>query len=221
VRQIVLDTETTGLHPELGHRIIEVGAVELIDRRLTGRTLQFHLDPEREIDKEAVAVHGKRWEDLRGQPKFADVAHEILAFTDGAEWICHNAPFDIAFMDRELGLAGLRRNDAGVVDTIALIKELSGKRASLDSLCDRFKVNRTRRVMHGALLDSELLAEVYLAMTRSQQSMDMSVASRIVVSDAKRVALLVTQPSAEELAEHAAYLAEMQKGCSAVVWLQA
>jgi DNA polymerase-3 subunit epsilon len=218
MRQIILDTETTGLDPKLGHRIIEVAAVELIDRRPTGRTLQIYVDPEREIDAGASEVHGKTWEDLKGQPKFAEIAPAFLDFARGATWVIHNAPFDVGFLDKEFGFARLPPcADVydGLVDTLALAREsFPGKRNNLDALCERFGVSNAHRTLHGALLDAQLLAEVYLAMTRGQESLtiDMGAAPSLPVggdgnsAGAARAALVVSQPSPDELEAHRAYL---------------
>lgn len=225
MRQIILDTETTGLSADQGHRIIELAAVEVVDRRPTGRSLHFYLDPEREIDRGATEVHGMTWDDLRGKPRFADVAVEFLDFARGAEWIIHNAPFDLAFLDAELELAGLP--DCGdvyarVVDTLALAREtFPGKRNSLDALCERFGISNAHRTLHGALLDAQLLAEVYLAMTRGQETLtiditgDSPLAAMTGVAagagETPRVPLLVIAPLPEELAAHEDYLATLDR----------
>ena len=176
MRQIVLDTETTGLEPELGHRIIEIGCVELVNRRATGRTFHRYLNPEREIDDAALAVHGISRTDLDGQPRFAEVHGELLAFLADAELVIHNAEFDVAFLDAELGrLSGESRQLASVcqvLDTLSLARELHpGQRNSLDALCKRYEVDNSRRELHGALLDARILADVYLAMTGGQSAL--------------------------------------------------
>src|SRR3979490_1871802 len=173
VRQIVLDTETTGLEPELNHRVIEIGCVELVNRRSTGRPFPPHLNTERDIDDGALAVHGISRTDLDGQPRFADIVEELLAFLSGAELVIHNAAFDIAFLDHELArLPGEPRQVASVcqvLDTLALARELHpGQRNSLDALCKRYSVDNAARELHGALLDARILADVYLAMTGGQ-----------------------------------------------------
>ena len=217
MRQIILDTETTGLDPRLGHRIIEVAAVEMLDRRPTGRTLQIYIDPEREIDAGASEVHGMTWEDLKGKPKFMDVAPEFIAFARGAQWIIHNAPFDIGFLDREFANADLPRCAdlyGGLIDTLALAREaFPGKRNNLDALCERFGVCNAHRTLHGALLDAQLLAEVYLAMTRGQESLtiDMGAAPSLAAAGANATAaprprLPVIAPSSDELQAHQDYL---------------
>lgn len=173
MRQIVLDTETTGLEPELGHRIIEIGCVELVNRRPTGRTFHRYLNPERDIDEGALAVHGISRADLEREPRFADIAEELIAFIEGAELVIHNAAFDIAFLDAELArLPGDRRTVGSmcrVLDTLALAREMHpGQRNSLDALCKRYGVDNSHRELHGALLDARILADVYLAMTGGQ-----------------------------------------------------
>ena len=235
MRQLLLDTETTGLDPKQGHRIIEIGAIELVDRRLTGRHLHYRLDPERDIDFAATEVHGMTREDLRGMPRFADVAPEFLEFARGAEWVIHNAPFDVAFFDYELDLAGLPRSAAiygRLTDTLALAREsFPGKRNGLDALCERFGVSNAHRTLHGALLDAQLLAEVYLAMTRGQETLviDIRVPSPAVAAG---LVLDGAEPGArcyvvhrivadeDELAAHRAYLEaiarESKAGC---LWL--
>jgi len=179
MRQVILDTETTGLAADRGHRIIEIGCLEIVNRRLTGRTLHKYLNPEREIDEGATEVHGMTWDDLRDKPKFAEVAGEVLDFVAGAEILIHNAAFDLAFLDAELdrlGLGRFREHVGGVVDTLLMARELHpGKRNSLDALCDRYGISNAHRTLHGALLDSELLAEVYLAMTRGQDSFEIAL----------------------------------------------
>lgn len=233
MRQIILDTETTGLYPEQGHRIIELAGVEVVSRRPTGRTIHFHLDPEREIDAGATEVHGMTWEALKGKPKFREVAAEFLDFARGAEWVIHNAPFDVAFLDVELALAGMpccASTCGKVVDTLALARDaFPGKRNNLNALCERFGVNNAHRTLHGALLDAQLLAEVYLAMTRGQETLtiDMASASPLPalgridgLADAPlRLALAVLAPSEEELRAHGEYLVDLDresKGCC--VW---
>ena len=181
MRQIVLDTETTGLSAEQGHRIIEIGCLEVVNRRLTGRNLHLYLDPEREIDEAATEVHGMRWEDLRGKPRFADIAGELMEFLRDAQILIHNAAFDVSFLDAELDRVGQGRFKMAcpdVLDTLLMARELHpGKRNSLDALCDRYGISNAHRKLHGALLDAELLAEVYLAMTRGQDSLEMALES--------------------------------------------
>jgi DNA polymerase-3 subunit epsilon len=178
MRQIIFDTETTGLEPEQGHRIIEIGAIEIVNRRRTGRQFHRYLCPERDIDPGAVQVHGLTTEFLNGQPKFADVFDELREFVADAELVIHNAPFDVAFLDEELKrlckvrseLGALCTRDlCGVLDTLAMARQMHpGQRNSLDALCKRYSVDNSHRDLHGALLDADLLLEVYLAMTGGQ-----------------------------------------------------
>ncbi|MEP6655877.1 MAG: DNA polymerase III subunit epsilon [Betaproteobacteria bacterium] len=234
MRQIILDTETTGLYPEQGHRIIELAAVEVVNRRPTGRTVHFHLDPEREIDAGATEVHGMTWEALKGKPKFREVAAEFLDFARGAEWVIHNAPFDVAFLDAELALAGMpccASTCGQVVDTLALARDaFPGKRNNLDALCERLGVNNAHRTLHGALLDAQLLAEVYLAMTRGQETLTIDMASASpfpalgpaegLASAPLRLALVVLAPSEDELRVHGEYLADLDRESRGLcVWL--
>jgi len=175
MRQIVLDTETTGLNPRSGDRIIEIGCVELVNRRLTGNNLHFYINPERDSEEGALAVHGLTTEFLSDKPKFAEICDELLDYLNGAEIIIHNAPFDIGFLDAEfdrLGVPPFQSHVDGVIDTLVQAKSMyPGKRNSLDALCDRHGISNAHRVLHGALLDAELLAEVYLSMTRGQNSL--------------------------------------------------
>ncbi|RYE77473.1 MAG: DNA polymerase III subunit epsilon [Oxalobacteraceae bacterium] len=175
MRQIVLDTETTGLNPRTGDRVIEIGCVEMVNRRLTGSNLHVYINPERDSEEGALAVHGLTTEFLSDKPKFAEISAQLLDYVAGAEIIIHNAPFDVGFLDVEFGRLGLppfQKHVAGVIDTLVQAKSLyPGKRNSLDALCDRYGISNAHRVLHGALLDAELLAEVYLAMTRGQNSL--------------------------------------------------
>jgi DNA polymerase-3 subunit epsilon len=228
MRQIVFDTETTGLEPEQGHRIIEIGAIELVNRRRTGRQFHRYLCPDREIDPGAVQVHGLTTEFLSGQPRFADVFAELREFVAGAELIIHNAPFDVAFMDAEMrrmaeqGLleAPLATRDVcGVLDTLALARQMHpGQRNGLDALCKRYSVDNSHRDLHGALLDADLLLEVYLAMTGGQSALTLDDAAGRVgaVSAVTRAArpagtLLVRRATAEEATAHEAMLALLDK----------
>jgi DNA polymerase-3 subunit epsilon len=214
-RQIVLDTETTGLEPAEGHRIIEIGCVEMIDRRLTGNNFHQYLQPDREIDAGAIEVHGISNEFLADKPRFAEVASRLLDYLRGAELIIHNAAFDVGFLNHEFGLLG--QGFAGldahcrVTDSLALArKKHPGQRNSLDALCKRYEVNNSHRDLHGALLDAEILAEVYLAMTGGQKSLQLQdegadgeyQPQRIRRLPANRPALPVVRPSAEELQLH-------------------
>jgi DNA polymerase-3 subunit epsilon len=230
MRQIILDTETTGLSPALGHRIIEVAAVEMVNRRLTGNHYHCYLNPEREIDSGAQQVHGISLEFLQDKPKFAEVSQEFLAFVAGGELVIHNAPFDVGFLNHELALLSLEPVEtycAGVVDTLKLAKELHpGQKNNLDALCRRYEVDNSNRTLHGALLDAELLAEVYLAMTRGQESLmiEMAPAAQSITTEASltpSLPLQVLYASAEELAAHAALLGDIDKASKGVcVWNQ-
>ena len=222
MRQLIIDTETTGLDPKAGHRIIEFAALELVDRRPTGRSLHFHFNPDRDIDFGATEVHGKTWDDLKDRPRFRERAAEIVDFLRDAEWIIHNAPFDLAFIDVELtreslpGCAGLC---GSVIDTLTMARDaFPGKRNNLDALCERFGISNAHRTLHGALLDAQLLAEVYLAMTRGQETLSIDIGSAPALSSivvdglqAVRAPLLVMLPTPEEITAHAEYLAELDK----------
>jgi DNA polymerase-3 subunit epsilon len=229
MRCIILDTETTGLDPKQGHRVIEIAAVEVVDRRLTGRSIHFYFNPERDIDAGATDVHGLTWEMLRDKPRFGDVAREFIEFAGGARWIIHNAPFDLAFLDEELMRLALP-STAGVctdvIDTLALAREqFPGKKNSLDALCERFGVANAQRTLHGALLDAQLLAEVYLAMTRGQESLTIDITVPALAANAEAGAATlpptrVLAPSADELAAHRAYLADVDREAKGhCVWL--
>jgi DNA polymerase III subunit epsilon len=233
MRQIVLDTETTGLEPELNHRVIEIGCVELVNRRPSGRSFHRYLNPERDIDDGALAVHGISRIDLDGQPRFADIADELLAFLSGAELVIHNAAFDVAFLDAELArLPGEPRQVASicqVLDTLALARELHpGQRNSLDALCKRYNVDNSARELHGALLDARILADVYLAMTGGQGALALTEPEPLHAGEGARTrgaplrtAVPLTVPAAtpEELEAHAAMLAVMAKASGGrVLW---
>jgi DNA polymerase-3 subunit epsilon len=227
MRYIVLDTETTGLSPEQGHRVIEIGALELNDRQATGRTFHVYLNPDREVDAGALEVHGLSNEFLADKPRFENVVDEFLDFIADAELIIHNAPFDVGFLNAELArldkgkLAGYC---AGVMDTLKQARELHpGQRNNLDALCKRYEVDNSNRAYHGALLDSQLLAEVYLAMTRGQDSLIIEMPAltpRRLEQDVGPVDLIVLRADSDELAAHAAYLAAMTKeaGGEVAVW---
>lgn len=228
MRQIVLDTETTGLNADRGHRVIEIGCVELRERRRTGATFHRYLNPERAIDAGAQEVHGISEEFLRDKPKFAEVADEFLDFVRGAELVIHNAAFDLAFLDAELGLLGDRgrmADHAAVLDTLAVARErFPGQRNSLDALCKRFGVDNAHRELHGALLDASLLADVYLAMTAGQGSLELAAdagaeagAAATRSRSGARVRLL--RAGAEDLARHEARLDGIARACKGVpVW---
>ncbi len=220
MRQVVLDTETTGLDFRLGDRVIEIGCVELLNRKLTGQRFHRYINPEREVEAGALAVHGLSTEFLQDKPRFGEIADEFLDFIRGAELVIHNAAFDVGFLNNELALqreASLEQACLGVVDTLKMARELHpGRRNSLDALCERYAIDNSSRTLHGALLDAELLAEVYLAMTRGQESLLMEM-DAIAPSGlhtglaAQHLSLRVVRASAVELAEHERILAEIGK----------
>jgi len=229
MRQIVLDTETTGLSAETGDRIIELGCVELFARKLTGNNLHFYFNPGRDSHEDALRVHGISNEFLRDKPKFAELADEILAYLDGAEIIIHNAPFDVGFLNKELELLGkppLKTFVSGVIDSLAMAKEMfPGKRNSLDALCDRLEVDNSGRTLHGALLDAELLADVYINMTRGQEalimeSVEVETKGRETVRvDLSGLQLPVLAANEQELGAHEDVLAQMDKASGGkTVW---
>jgi DNA polymerase-3 subunit epsilon len=221
MRQIVLDTETTGLNVKLGDRIIEIGCVEVLSRRISERHFHVYVDPEREVDEGASRVHGLTREDLRGKPKFAEVARDFLDYVRGAELVIHNADFDVEFLDTELTRAGLGKLNEHIVkvtDTLAFARDLHpGKRNSLDALCERYLIDNSNRTLHGALLDARLLAECYLAMTRGQESLVMELEAPAAVAaaaEALRIdvsSLIVVRAAPEEVALHEKYLDGMEK----------
>jgi DNA polymerase-3 subunit epsilon len=209
VRRIILDTETTGLNARLGDRVIEIGCVELLGRNPTDNHFHRYVNPERDSEEGALKVHGLTREFLSDKPLFRDIAAEFLDYVRGAELLIHNAEFDVEFLDAELKLAGLgklRDHVAGVTDTLAMARELHpGKRNALDALCERYEVNNAHRTLHGALLDARLLAEVYLAMTRGQESLVIELDSPAAVAaalDFDTSGLIVLQATPEELALH-------------------
>ncbi len=220
-RQIVLDTETTGLSPEQGHRIIEIGCVEMVNRRLTGNNYHQYLQPDREIDEEAQAVHGISSEFLADKPRFADIVTDLLDYLKGAELIIHNAPFDVGFIDHELKLAGKEYGALGdyctITDTLVMARKMRpGKKNNLDVLCKEYEVNNSQRDLHGALLDSELLAEVFLRMTGGQSALfaenDDAVTTSVTAAQPQTLRrragtpLTVLRAGEDELAAHQAYL---------------
>ena len=235
MRQIVLDTETTGLEPSSGHRIIEIGCVELLDRRLSGTTFHHYLQPDREIDAGAIEVHGITNEFLQDKPRFTDIAEAFLDFIQGAELVIHNAPFDVGFINHEFSLLGQGTDvidqQCRVLDSLTLARRLHpGQRNSLDALCRRYQIDNSQRELHGALLDAEILADVYLAMTGGQVSLSLEAATdahsnaasavlRPLAGD--RVPLKVIHASAQERSAHEARLdaIERQHG-QAAVWRQ-
>ena len=229
MRQIILDTETTGLEPELGHRVIEVAGVELVNRRFTGNNFHRYFNPGRDSDPAALEVHGLTTEFLGDKPNFRDVAAELLDFVSGAELVIHNAPFDVAFLNRELSLADLKpvtEYCAGVVDTLRLARELHpGKRNNLDALCERYQVDNSTRTLHGAQQDARLLAEVYLSMTRGQESLVMEAEPAAQAGAAtveivhEKLDLVVVKATKEELTAHAKQLDDIDKASGgATLW---
>lgn len=231
MRQIVLDTETTGLSAEGGDRIIEIGCVELVARKLTGHNKHFYLNPERDSHEDALKVHGISNEFLRDKPKFAAIADELMEYLAGAEIIIHNAAFDVGFMDKELELLGrpaFSGHVTRVIDSLAMAKELfPGKRNSLDALCDRLEVDNSGRTLHGALLDAELLADVYINMTRGQDALliddvDTGSAAGIVTRvDLRQFTLPVLLANDQEAAAHEDLLKQLDKASGGkTVWRQ-
>lgn len=227
MRQVFLDTETTGLDHNLGHRIIEIAAVEVINRRITRNHFHIYLNPDREIDAGAQEVHGITLEFLQDKPRFADVMSDFVRFVADAELIIHNAPFDVGFLNAELGRCGhhlLEHCCGNIIDTLKMAKEMRpGQRNNLDALCRHFGVDNSKRTLHGALLDAELLADVYLAMTRGQESLMMELEDKPAGLVEQDVVVALTQPlvvlaaTAQELDAHDAYLADL-RAAGACVW---
>jgi len=231
MRQIVLDTETTGLSAEGGDRIIELGCVELVARKLTGNNLHFYFNPERDSHEDALKVHGISNEFLRDKPKFAELADEIIEYLRDAEIIIHNAAFDIGFLNKELERVRkppLKAHVSNVIDTLAMAKEMfPGKRNSLDALCDRLEVDNSGRTLHGALLDAELLADVYINMTRGQKALVMesadvvSIQTTVEVRDLSQFVLPVLAANEQEMAAHDEVLIQLDKSSGGkTVWRQ-
>jgi DNA polymerase-3 subunit epsilon len=219
MRQVFLDTETTGLYTAQEHRIIEVAAVEVVNRRITKRYFHQYVNPEREIDIGAQEVHGISLEFLQDKPKFADIANELVDFIAGAELIIHNAPFDVGFLNYEFGMLGLAKVETlvpEITDTLKMAKAMRpGQRNNLDALCRFYGIDNSKRTLHGALLDAELLADVYMAMTRGQETlvMELEIAQQhqhALENDAL-APMIVQRASEEEQAEHARYLAALAK----------
>ncbi len=229
MRQIVLDTETTGLSAENGDRIIEIGCVELLGRKLTGNNKHFYLNPERDSHEDALKVHGISNEFLKDKPKFGAIAGELLDYLRGAEIIIHNAPFDVSFLNKELELIGMepiKHCVAKLTDSLMMAKEMfPGKRNSLDALCDRLEVDNSGRTLHGALLDAELLADVYINLTRGQNSLMMEVRSdtregdKLPLIDLSQFDLTVLTANVQELEDHEKLLTEIDKSSKGrTVW---
>jgi DNA polymerase III subunit epsilon len=232
-RQIILDTETTGLYPSAGDRILEIGCVELVNRRLTGKHFHFYINPERDSHEEALKVHGITSEFLAEKPKFAEIASELVAYVQGAEVIIHNAPFDLGFLDAEfarLDLGSFKSHVHSVTDTLAMAKATyPGKRNSLDALCERLGVDNSGRDLHGALLDAQLLADVYINLTRGQDALLMDSHSAAGAPtqrgatgqslDLRNFDLPLVLASATELAAHQEQLLQIDKASGGkTVW---
>ncbi len=226
-RQIVLDTETTGLEPSQGHRIIEIGCVELINRRLTGNNYHQYIQPDREIDEGALQVHGISNDFLADKPRFDDIADDLMSYLKGAELVIHNAPFDVGFLDHELNLLadgrGVIKDHCSITDTLVMARKMHpGQKNNLDALCKRYDVSNTQRELHGALLDAEILSEVYLRMTGGQVGLaldsgqtaekETGVASPARISS-DRAPLRIVAASEDELSAHAAFLKKMGESC--------
>ena len=231
-RQVILDTETTGLDPKQGHRIIEIACIEMVSRRVSRNTFYKRINPEREIDEGATQVHGITLEDLAHEPKFVDIADDFLDYVRDAELIIHNAPFDIGFINAELKRIGKPAINeiCTVTDTLAMARELHpGRKNSLDALCERYAIDNSARTFHGALLDTELLAEVYVAMTRGQDSLAIGLdagnatsVSGVVVALARPANLKVVRANAEELRQHAEHVEHIDKASGGkAVWMAA
>ncbi len=237
MRQIVLDTETTGLEPRQGHRIIEIGCVELVNRRLTGRHYHQYINPERQVEDGAIEVHGITNEFLADKPVFSQIVDEFIDFVAGAELVIHNAPFDVGFIDHELKLLGGDRGKVAdlcsVVDTLVMARQKHpGQRNSLDALCQRYAVDNSQRDLHGALLDAEILADVYLLMTGGQTKLALAGedggdanggprVGEIRRLDSNRAPLKVLAATDEELAAHRSQLEQIDKASGgSCLWLQ-
>ncbi len=229
MRQIVLDTETTGIDPNDGHRIIEIGCVEVVERQLTGRNYHVYINPEREVEAEAITVHGITNEFLTDKPKFAEIADEFFEFIKGAELVIHNAAFDVGFMDSEFArLKPVRKtaDHCGIVDTLAIARaKHPGQKNNLDALCKRYGVDNSNRDLHGALLDAEILADVYLLMTGGQTALsldsgtgDDGSAGGLRRISSERQPLAVVRASDEEAEAHEAFMAMMEKQAGGTVW---
>ncbi len=224
-RQIVLDTETTGLSAQSGHRLTEIGCVEIIDRKITGKTFQSHLNPERELDEKAAQITGLTWAKLRDKPRFVDIVEDLIGFIGDDELIIHNAQFDLSFLENELKLINhmwiKTLTNLDIVDTLAMSREkFPGQRNSLDALCRRYAIDNSERNLHGALLDAKILALVYLAMTAGQTTLDLAASGKVQNVNNKQSVNMVTRTtdklkiiyaSDQECAEHTAMMAMLQK----------
>ncbi|WP_462163776.1 DNA polymerase III subunit epsilon [Pseudoalteromonas xiamenensis] len=233
-RQIVLDTETTGIDPKAGHRIIEIGCVELINRRLTGNNFHVYINPDRDIEDEAIDVHGITNEFLRDKPRFHQIAQEFIAFIKGAELVIHNAPFDVGFMDHEFAALNQHiqptREMCQVLDTLDMARKMHpGQKNSLDALCRRYDIDNSKRTLHGALLDSEILADVYLGMTGGQaklnlgqnvESSNQSEQGGIVRLSENRKPLKIVYASADEVIAHEERMQLVEKASGGSLWFK-
>ena len=232
MRQVVLDTETTGIDPKQGHRIIEIGCVELVDRKLTGNHYHVYINPDRVVEEEAISVHGITNEFLVDKPRFAEVAESFYNYIKGSELVIHNAAFDVGFMNHEFNLlghpAGAVENYCGVLDTLAMARDKHpGQKNNLDALCRRYGIDNSHRELHGALLDAEILADVYLLLSGGQTDLDLASegGGEASVSGIKRIAaerprLKVIAAAQEELGLHESYLDGMAKSSDSVIWRQ-
>lgn len=233
MRQIVLDTETTGIDPKEGHRIIEIGCVEVIGRKLTGNHFHVYINPQREIEQEAIEVHGITNEFLADKPLFADVAHDFIEFIRGAQLVIHNAPFDVGFMDHEFAMHSGSRGTVtseicSVLDSLVLARQMHpGQKNNLDALCRRYGIDNSHRELHGALLDAEILADVYLLMTGGQTKLNLAgnsandgdeMAVRRIARNGNK--LKVIKASADELVQHEARLDIVEKAGGQCLWRQ-
>lgn len=230
MRQIILDTETTGLDPALGHRIIEIAGVEIVNRRVTGKHFHRYVNPERDCEEAALQIHGLTREFLSDKPRFKEIVGELLEFIAGGELVIHNAAFDVAFLDHELKLLAhqpLCTHCPSVVDTLKMAREMNpGKRNGLDALCSRYQIDNSTRTLHGALLDAQLLAEVYLSMTRGQESLiveeehNLEITISPIQASRAGLNLPVVHANDDELDAHEAMLADLEKASGgACVWI--
>jgi DNA polymerase-3 subunit epsilon len=231
MRQIVLDTETTGINPLDGHRVIEIGCVEMIDRKLTGNNFHVYINPQREVEQEAINIHGITNDFLVDKPKFAEIAESFIDYISGAQLVIHNAPFDVGFMDHEFRLVGrslpLTADICQVLDTLELARKMRpGKKNSLDALCKAYHVDNSHRTFHGALLDSEILADVYRYLTGGQGALGLAHGDEstnnggemAIIRINNKPSLKVIAATADELAKHQAYLDGIEKKSEQVIW---
>lgn len=232
MRQVVLDTETTGIDPKQGHRIIEIGCVELFNRKLTGEHYHVYINPDRVVEEEAIAVHGITNEYLADKPRFATIAQSFFEFVDGAELVIHNAAFDVGFINHEFSLLSPKRppieKSCGVLDTLAMARQKHpGAKANLDALCKRYGIDNGHRTLHGALLDAEILADVYLLLSGGQDALALDANAdspggvgkiRRIERDGSGFALPVVRADDAELGEHKSYMEKLEKSAGKVLW---